>query len=88
MPHTPRKFVKLLAKYELTERPIASGHKGIFNKEGKIIYRFAGTPKNSFHAIENNIKDLIKLGALPTGLVFQGRKYVTKRQDNNSLELS
>ena len=87
MPHLPRPFKKLLAEHGLRERPIRSGHRGIFNSKGEIIYRCSGSPKNMHEAIDNNIKDLVRIGALPVGVVYEGKTYNTKPQAR-SLDLS
>ena len=86
MSHLPRPFKKLLAQHGLREQPIRSGHRGIFNKQGQIIYRCSGSPKNMHEAIDNNIKDLVRIGALPQGVIYQGKVYNSKRQDEKSLQ--
>lgn len=73
-----RKFRALLKEHGMEVRVIGNGHNGIF-KDGKRVYAFAGSPKNHYQAIDNNIKDLVRDGHLPNGTVYRGRTY--KRKD-------
>jgi hypothetical protein len=68
-----KRFKHLLMSHGLKVRVIRSGHCGVY-KAGIKIYAFAGTPKNAYEAIDNNIKDLVRAGHLPE-LVYNGKKY-------------
>lgn len=61
---------------------LRSGHNGIF-KNGKKIYRFAGSPKNAHEAVDNNFKDLVRAGHLPP-LVYNGRHYKGRGDEKES----
>ena len=77
MKRPPKEFVKLLKEHGMTGRPIKSGHRAIY-KGTKIVYRFANTPKNKDEIFDNNVKDLIRIGVLPVGVVYRGKKYTTQ----------
>lgn len=72
------KFTRFIRQYGLEVRVLRSGHNGIF-KDGRKIYRFAGSPKNAHEAVDNNLKDLVRDGHLPS-LTYNGRQY--KRRDD------
>lgn len=74
------RFRKLLRKHGLESTTLKSGHNGIF-KDGKKIYRYAGSPKNAYQAVDNSIKDLVKLGYLPP-LTYNGKEYKCERVKN------
>lgn len=69
-------FAKFIRQYGLILKAGRS-HSGIY-KDGKRIYVMAGSPKNAYQAMDNNIKDLINCGHLPPGITYRGKTYKKK----------
>lgn len=70
---------KELRQHGLEMRPLRGAHVGIFKGE-KRIYTMGSSPKNSYEASQNTVRDLVLAGYLPDGLIYRGRIYKRKRK--------
>lgn len=60
-----RRLAKALKPYNISlEVAKGSGHVNIVQSD-KVIWHMSATPKNAHHAIDNTIKDLRRIGAVP-----------------------
>lgn len=73
-------FGRMLKKHGLKIHPTDGSHTGIYRGE-KRIYTMAATPKNSYHAVENTIRDLVQAKQLPNNIIYRGRTYKRKRPE-------